>query len=76
MKRSRHYGDVNKWIEQVIESSTEHIHLKTCLKLVRNFERIYPRENNWKQEVIRLGQNLQMKLSLKSKQLIASHESK
>ena len=36
-KRSKHYGDVVKWIEKVIDSCETYRQSITVLKLIRNF---------------------------------------
>ena len=38
-KRSKHYGDVVKWIEKVIDSCETYRQSITVLKLIRNFSR-------------------------------------
>jgi len=37
-KRSRHYGDVTRWIENVIDSCETWKQTLTAKKLIRNFE--------------------------------------
>lgn len=38
-KRSKHYGDVAKWVESVIDSCVTIEQVWSARKLVRNFER-------------------------------------
>jgi hypothetical protein len=37
--RSRHYGDVGKWIEKVIDSCKTTDQVRTTRKLIRNFDK-------------------------------------
>jgi len=38
-KRSRHYGDVQKWIEKVIDSCETYEQVHSTRNLIRNFEK-------------------------------------
>ena len=38
-KRSRHYGDVQRWIEKVIDSCETYDQTRSALKLVWNFDK-------------------------------------
>lgn len=46
-KRSRHYGDVTKWIEKVIDSCQTWDQVRTASKLVSNFDRQLSKEKNY-----------------------------
>ena len=39
IKRSTHYGDVQKWIEKVIDSCETYDQTRSALKLVWNFDK-------------------------------------
>jgi hypothetical protein len=47
-KRSRHYGDVAKWIEKVIDSCQTWEQTKTASKLVDNFDNQLRKEKNYR----------------------------
>lgn len=46
-KRSRHYGDVTKWIEKVIDSCQTWDQVRTASRLVSNFDRQLSKEKNY-----------------------------
>ncbi len=41
---SKHYGDVVRWIEKVIDSCTTTTQVNGALNLIRNFVTVFPRE--------------------------------
>lgn len=40
-KRSKHWADVLKWLENVVDSCKTQEQSDTCMRLIQNFERSY-----------------------------------
>lgn len=47
-KRSRHYGDITKWIEKVIDSCQTWEQTRTASRLVSNFDKQLSKEKNYR----------------------------
>jgi hypothetical protein len=71
--RSRHYGDVAKWVEKVINSCEKYEQIFGAKKLIWNFEkqlqRKYP-EKYWREHYYNIISPLETKLSYKRDQLL------
>jgi hypothetical protein len=71
--RSRHYGDVAKWIEKVIDSCETREQTFTTMKLIHNFEKQLQRqsiERYWRDDHYNIISPLETKLSYKRDQLL------
>lgn len=44
--KSKHWGDVYKWIIKVIHSCTTRKQLSSTRNLIRNFDKQYPNQSN------------------------------
>ena len=71
--RSRHYGDVAKWVEKVINSCEKYEQIFGAKKLIWNFEkqlqRKYP-EKYWREHYYNIISPLEYKLRTKRDELL------
>lgn len=72
-KRSKHYGDVSKWIEKVIDSCETYEQTTTAESLVSNFNKqlkIKQIEKYWREHFYNLISPLESKLKNKQEELL------
>jgi hypothetical protein len=71
--KSRHYGDVAKWVEKVINSCETYQQTFGAKQLVRNFEKQLQREfpeKYWREHFYNIIRPLESSLSNKRNQLL------
>ncbi len=71
--RSRHYGDVAKWIEKVIDSCEIYQQAFGAKKLIWNFEKQLQRkhpEKYWREHYYNIISPLEIKLTTKREELL------
>ena len=71
--RSRHYGDVAKWVEKVINSCETYQQTFGAKQLVRNFEKQLQRkqpEKYWREHYYNIISPLEYKLRTKRDELL------
>jgi hypothetical protein len=72
-KRSTHYGDVQKWIEKVIDSCETYDQTRSAKRLIWNFEKQIQRkhpEKYWREHFYNLISPLESSLSYKRDELL------
>jgi len=78
-KRSKHYGDVSKWIEKVIDSCETYQQTFTVKKLIRNFDKQLLGNNPdkyWNNHLYDIVYPLENKLSRKRSSLVENLKNK
>ena len=68
-KRSEHYGDVEKWVEKVIESCETYEQTFTAKRLIVNFGRQMSRNNHRYTLIWGIRSSLDTKLAIKRNEL-------
>ena len=68
-KRSEHYGDVEKWVEKVIESCETYEQTFTAKRLIVNFGRQMSRNNHLYTLIWGIRYSLDNKLAIKRNEL-------
>jgi hypothetical protein len=66
-KRSKHPGDVAKWIENVFNSCTDVSQLLVAEKLSTAFDKIYRHEKLYRSHLIGISEMAWLRLSLPNK---------
>jgi hypothetical protein len=69
-KRSKHPGDVTKWIEKVFDSCTNTTQLLAAEKLVTSFDKIYRHEKLYRIHLVIVSGMAWDRLSTPTKQLL------
>jgi hypothetical protein len=68
-KRSTHYGDVQKWIEKVIDSCETYEQIRSVRVLVWNFEKQMVRNKVDSGIIYTIGHHLRDVISYKNKEI-------
>jgi hypothetical protein len=68
-KRSTHYGDVQKWIEKVIDSCETHDQARSARSLIWNFEKQMVRNKVDSGILYTIGHHLRDVISYKNKEI-------
>ena len=69
-KRSRHYGDVQRWIENIIDSCETHDQTRSVKRLIWNFEKQMVRNKIDSSILYTIGGHLRNLVSYKIQEII------
>jgi deoxyhypusine synthase len=72
--RSKHYGDVEKWVEKVIDSCETYQQTITASILIRNFEKQMNRNDEYSNLSWSIKQSLTFMLNLKRNKIMDRNE--
>jgi hypothetical protein len=73
-KRSKHYGDVQKWVEKVIDSCETYEQMVTARRLIFNFEKQMNRNGVDRYVVLCITSMLETELKIKRQSFLKKQE--